>query len=263
MSGIIQEKIPHFSLWKAYRETHDPSIQENLVKRYMHLVHQTASRLSISIPGSFISKEDLIGLGYIGLMEAIQNFDYKKGYQFETFGLWRIKGAMMDGIRQLDWAPRSFRDKSRKFKKAYAFLEQTWMRAPTVEELSQYLNVSLEQVDEVMAGLSLTTLLSLDEPLPAKGDHEKIQTRLDQIPDENFVNQEKHVEWTEIQHFMSQCIDQLPEKERLVISLFYYDGLTQIEIAESLKLTKGRISQLHSHAILRMRHFFESKGLLR
>lgn len=257
------EEIPHLSLWKAYRETRDPSIQENLVKRYMHLVHQTANRLSISIPRSFISKDDLIGLGYVGLIESIQKFDYQKGYQFETFGLWRIKGAMMDGIRQLDWVPRGFRDKSRKFKQAYAFLEQRLMRAPTVEELSQHMNISFEEVDEVMAGLALTTLLSLDEPLRAKDDNEKIRTRLDQIRDENSVNQEKHVEWAEIQHFLIQGIDKLPEKERLVISLFYYNGLTQIEIAELLKLTKGRISQLHSLAILKMRQFFETKGLLK
>lgn len=262
MNNAIQGKIHHPSLWEAYRKTQDPSIQENLVKRYIHLVHQTASRLSISIPSSFISKEDLIGLGYIGLVEAIQKYDYKKGYQFETFGLWRIKGAMMDGIRQLDWVPRGFREKSKKFKQAYAFLEQTLMRAPTVEELSQYLNVPMEQVDEIMAGLSLNTMLSLDEPLQAKED-EKNQTRLDQIRDENSVDQEKYIEWIEIQQYLSECIDELPEKERLVISLFYYNGLTQVEIAEMLKLTKGRISQLHSLAVVRMRHFFESKGLLR
>jgi RNA polymerase sigma factor for flagellar operon FliA len=257
---VIKETIPNFLLWRTYRENNDSKSQENLVKQYSHLVEQVAKRLSLSIPQRIIPKEDLIGLGYIGLIEAIKKFDYKKGYQFETYGLWRIKGAMLDGIRKMDWVPRGLRDKAKKLNTAFRHLEQTLMRSPSEEELSQFLNMSLDEIDEAMSTLSLSALLSLNEPINANEEEGKQQSRLDQIEDDKFISQDQQMQMGEFQKIIALSIDNMPEKERLVISLFYYEGLTQVEIAEVMSLTKGRISQIHSKAILRLRQSFEAKG---
>jgi RNA polymerase sigma factor for flagellar operon FliA len=226
----------------------------------MHLVDKMANRLSVSIPQRMIPREDLIGLGYIGLLEAIKKFDYTKGYQFETYGLWRIKGAMLDGIRQMDWVPRGLREKAKKLNSGFRELEQILMRSPSEEELSQHLSIPLEEVDLAMATLSLTTLLSLNEAVNANEEEGKQQSRLDQIKDDKTLSQERQMQMAEFGNLIASSIDKMPEKERLVISLFYYEGLTQVEIAEVLGLTKGRISQLHSQAILRLRRSFEAKG---
>jgi RNA polymerase sigma factor FliA len=260
LNPSIKEGIPHDLLWRTYRENHDSRSQEKLVKQYMYLVEQMANRMSLSIPQRIIPKEDLVGLGYIGLLEAIKKFDYKKGYQFETFGLWRIKGAMLDGIRQMDWVPRGLRDKAKKLNSAFRELEQNLMRSPSEEELSQYLNIPLDEVDQAMAALSVSTLLSLNEPLNSNEDDGKQQSRLDQIKDDHSSNHDRRLQMADFKQMMAACIDKMPEKERLVISLLYYEGLTQVEISEVLNLTKGRISQIHSRAILRLRQSFEAKG---
>ncbi|ETI69331.1 sigma-70 family RNA polymerase sigma factor [Neobacillus vireti] len=260
MRPAIKEIIPNDFLWRTYREKHDLKSQENLVKQYMYLVDKMANRLSVSIPSRMIPKEDLIGLGYIGLIEAIKKFDYQKGYQFETYGLWRIKGAMLDGIRQMDWVPRGLREKAKKLNTAYRQLEQNLLRSPSEEELSQYLNMSQDEVDQAIVTLSLSTLLSLNEPINAHADEGKEQSRLEQISDNNSISQEQQLQMGEFRNLIAEGIDKMPEKERLVISLLYYEGLTQVEIAEVLNLTKGRISQIHSQAILRLRRTFEAKG---
>ncbi|PFP30760.1 FliA/WhiG family RNA polymerase sigma factor [Bacillus sp. AFS073361] len=260
MTPAIKESIPHSSLWRTYQENHDAILQENLVKQYGHLVEKMANRLSMSIPQHIIPREDLIGLGYIGLIEAIRKFDYKKGYQFETYGLWRIKGAMLDGIRQMDWVPRGSRDKAQKINQAFRYLEQTLMRSPSEEELCNYLNMSIDEVRLGMATLSLSTLLSLNESVNAHEEEGKQQSRLDQIRDNTLLSQERQAQMVEFRKMMAASIDKMSEKERIVISLFYYEGLSQVEIAEVMNLTKGRISQIHSGAILRLRKSFEAKG---
>ncbi len=260
MRAAVKETIPHYLLWRTYREKNDGQSQEKLVKQYLYLVDQMANRLSLSIPKSIIPKEDLIGLGYIGLMEAIKKFDYNKGYQFETYGLWRIKGAMLDGIRKMDWIPRGLREKAKNLNAAFRQLEQSLLRSPTEEELSKYLNLPLEEVDQAMSAMSLSTLLSLDEPVNANEEEGKQQSRLEQIKDDKIISQERHLQMTEFQKRCATCIERMPEKERLVLTLFYYEELSQVEIAEVLNLSKGRISQIHSKAILRLRQCLEAKG---
>ncbi|MED3623979.1 sigma-70 family RNA polymerase sigma factor [Neobacillus thermocopriae] len=260
MEPLVNDPIPHYPLWRKYRENLDFISQDHLVRQYSYLVEQMANRMSSCIPQQIISKEDLMGLGYIGLIEAIKKFDYKKGYQFETFGLWRIKGAMLDGIRKMDWVPRGIREKAKKMNAAISQLEQKLMRTPTETELSQFLEMSLDEVDQVMSVLALSTLLSLDEPVNTNDEDSKQQSRIDQIKDETIEPQEKELQKSEFRELIAECIDKMPEKERLVITLIYYEGLSQVEISEVLNLTKGRISQIHSKAILRMRKFLEEKG---
>lgn len=260
MQPALKENVPLFSNWKNYQEKQDAIAQENLIKQYGHLVEQMANRLSHSIPQHVISRDDLIGFGYIGLLEAIKKFDYTKGYQFETFGLWRIKGAMFDAIRKMDWVPRGLRDKAKQVNSAIRQLEQTLMRAPSEEELSKYLEMSLDDVHQSMSVLSISTLLSLDEPVQSADEEGKQVSRLDLLGEQQSRLEDHQLQKTEFQNIISSCIDKMPEKERLVITLLYYEELSQVEIAEVLNLTKGRISQIHSKAILRIRQALEEKG---
>ncbi|MDF2557283.1 MAG: polymerase sigma factor SigD [Bacillales bacterium] len=260
MRSAVNETIPQNHLWKKYQENGDSLSHETLVKQYGYLVDQMANRLSSSIPQSIIPREDLISLGYIGLLNAIKKFDYNKGFQFETYGLWRIKGSMLDGIRKMDWVPRGYREKAKELNNAIKHLEQTLMRVPTEEELSHFLNMSPEEIDKSMATLTLSTLLSLNEPINTNEEDGKQQERLDQIADVQSISQDKQLQIKEFKKIMAESIDKMPEKERLVISLLYYEGISQVEIAEILNLTKGRISQIHSKAVLRLRQSFESKG---
>lgn len=260
MKPVINESIPQNILWKKYQENKDPNSQETLVKQYVHLVEQMANRLSSTIPQSIIPRDDLVGLGYIGLIDAINKFDYNKGFQFETYGLWRIKGAMLDGIRKMDWVPRGFREKAKELNNAVKHLEQTLMREPTEEELSLFLNLPLEDIGRSMVTLSLSTLISLNEPINANEEDGKQQERLDLLTDAQAVSQDKELQIKEFKKIMATSIDKMPEKERLVISLLYYEGISQVEIAEIMNLTKGRVSQIHSKAVLRLRQNFESKG---
>jgi len=256
----LKENNPHNSLWRVYRETQDSLSQEKLVIKYMHLVEKMANQISLSIPSRLVPKEDLMGMGYIGLIEAIKKFDYKKWNQFETFGLWRIRGAMLDGLRQLDWVPRSVREKTKKLNNALAIMEQSLMRTPTIEELSQFLDTSSEEINQSLEALSVSTLLSLNGQFYENDGTEKQQNRLDKIIDESQVDHERQLQMNEFKKIAAECIELMTEKERLVVSLFYYEGLTQVEIAEVLDLTKGRISQLHTQAIIKMRKAFQNKG---
>lgn len=260
MRTALKETIPNYSLWKMYQENQDTLTQESLFQQYSYLVEQMANRLSVSLPKRSVPKEDLMSLGYIGLLEAIKKFDYNKGFQFETYGLWRIKGAMLDGIRKMDWVPRGIREKAKKLNQAYRNLEQSLMRTPTEQELSQYLNLSLDEVDQAMTTLSLSTLLSLDEPVGSQEEEGRQLSRLDMLKDETASGHERRTQMMEFRKLMAESIEKMSEKQRLVITLFYYEGLTQVEIAEVLNLTKGRISQLHSQAILKLRKCLEEKG---
>lgn len=260
MKPAVNETIPQKHLWKKYQENGDSISQEILVKQYGYLVEQMANRLSASIPQTIIPRDDLIGLGYIGLMNAIKKFDYNKGFQFETYGLWRIKGAMLDGIRKMDWVPRGFREKAKELSGAIKHLEQTLMREPTPEELSIFLNLPPEEIEKSMATLSLSTLLSLNEPINSNEEDGKQQERLDLLVDCQSNSQDKELQIKEFKKIMAASIEEMPEKEKIVISLLYFEGISQVEIAEVMNLTKGRISQIHSKAIIRLRQYFESKG---
>ncbi|MCM3569577.1 FliA/WhiG family RNA polymerase sigma factor [Neobacillus mesonae] len=260
MKPVLNESNLNHQLWSKYQTTNDLAVQEKLVKQYMYLVERMANRLSLTIPQRIIPKEDLMGLGFIGLIEAVKNFDYTKGYQFETFGLWRIKGAMLDGVRKMDWIPRGLREKVKKLNGAFRDLEQTLLRSPTEEELASYLDMPVEEVDQTMSALSFSTLLSLDEPMNDMEDDSKQQSRLDYIRDEHMESQEQQIQMAEFKKIMAECIDEMPKNEKLVLTLLYYEGLTQVEIAEVLNLTKGRISQIHSKAIVRLRRKFENMG---
>ncbi len=236
--------------WYNWKINRDPFAGNELITKYLTLVDYVVHRLAISLPHS-ISKDDLKSFGFNGLLDAIEKFDLERGLQFETYASWRIKGAIIDGLRQNDWIPRSVRDKARKIEEAYAKLEQKYLRSVTDEEVCSYLEIEQEELNKVISEASLSFFTSIDEPIYDEEEHQI--GRYNMIKNVNAESPEETIHQQFIKERLIQVIDQLPEKEKIVVSLFYYEELNLTEIAEMLKLSTSRISQLHSKAILRLK----------
>lgn len=222
----------------------------DLITRFLPLVDKVANRLAINLPAN-VDKDDLISYGRFGLLDALAKFDHTRGLQFETYAMWRIRGAMIDGLRENDWIPRTVRDKAKKIEEAYTTLEQQMLRMPTDQEVSDYLGISEKELQQVFYETSLATMVSIDE---AVGEEDEQKTaRHTYIVDEATPRPENVAEVSSLKEVLVTVIDKLPEKERLVVSLFYFEEMTLSEIAEIMSLSPSRISQLHSKALFRLR----------
>jgi RNA polymerase sigma factor for flagellar operon FliA len=235
-------------LWRRYKVDGDEQAKKELVERYLPLVHYACSRLAIGLPKN-VSVDDLTSYGIMGLIDAVDKFDPERELQFETYASWRIRGAMIDGLRQGDWVPRSVREKAKKIEDAYQYLEQKYLRSVTDEEISEYLKMSVDEFRQTLQEIAVTTICSLEDPIK----DEEAETRSSLIVDDNAKNPDETVDEVFLKEALAQAIDKLTEKERTVISLYYYEDLSLSEIAEVMSLTPSRISQLHSKAILRLR----------
>lgn len=222
--------------------------KQSLIEGYLPLVDYVSNRLSIGLPKN-VSKDDLASYGIMGLIDAIEKFDYERGLQFETYASWRIRGAIIDGLRQGDWVPRSVREKSKKIEEAYQKLEQQYLRSVTDAEISAYLQVSESEFQQMVQEIAITTVCSIDDPIR----EEDSETRLSLLIDEKAKNPEYKVNEFFLKETLAKAIERLTEKERTVVSLFYFEELSLSEIAEVMCLSPSRISQLHSKAILRLR----------
>jgi len=185
----------------------------------------------------------------MGLIDAIEKFDYRRGLQFETYASWRIRGSIIDGLRQGDWVPRSIREKAKRIEDAYQKLEQKYMRSVTDKEMSEYLEVSETEFNQMIQDIAVTSVCSIDDPIR----EEESETRLSLLIDDKAKNPEYKVNEFFLKETLAKAIERLTEKERTVVSLFYFDDLSLSEIAEVMSLSPSRISQLHSKAILRLR----------
>lgn len=247
-----QNGIPLVELFRAWQEEKDAFALDQLVRKYLHLVHGAAQRMKMSLPYT-VDKDDLISWGHLGLMDALKKFDYQRGWAFETYAVPRIRGSMIDGLRQVDWVPRSLRDKGKKVEEAYRKLEQSLLRPPCQEELSEFLGMSHAELQKITTNLSMSYMVSLDEPLQSE---EEPQTLMAKMVDEQAQNENLIME-KEQKRLLASMIDSLSEKERLVITMIYYEELSFSETAEVLGLTTGRISQLHKKAMSRLRLKFD------
>lgn len=237
-------------IWKKWQEEREQQAGNYLVSKYLPLVDYVVHRFAISLPHT-VQKDDLRSFGYNGLLDAIDKFDIERGLQFETYASWRIKGAIIDGLRQIDWVPRSVRDKAKKIEEAYTILEQEKLRSISDQEISDYLGMSEEEVNQVLVDASLSTIISIDEPIY---DEEDNQTgRYNLIKNNLSESPEQYMHEQYIKETLAEVISRLPEKEKVVVSLFYFDEMSLTEIAEILSLSTSRISQLHSKAILRLK----------
>jgi len=250
-----EQKVPHLTsmeLWRAWREYGDINAKKDLIEKYLLLVDYVTNRMSIGLPKN-VSKEDLASHGVMGLIDAIEKFDYLRGLQFETYASWRIRGAIIDGLRQGDWVPRSVREKAKKVDEAYQVLEQRYMRSVTDAEVCEYLELTEKDFANIVQDISLSTVFSLEEPLR----EEESETRMSLLIDQSAKKPETTVDDVFLKASLEKGIERLTEKERTVISLFYYEDLSLSEIAEVMQLSPSRISQLHSKAIQRLRGVLE------
>ncbi|MCP3772824.1 FliA/WhiG family RNA polymerase sigma factor [Paenibacillus sp. MZ04-78.2] len=240
--------LANIDVWKQWREDRQLKAKQALIETYLPLVDYVSGRLSIGLPKN-VSKEDLSSCGIMGLIDAIEKFDYERGLQFETYASWRIRGAMIDGLRQGDWVPRSVREKAKKIEDAYQKLEQQYLRSVTDSEMSSYLDVSEQEFQQMVQEIAVTTVCSIDDPIR----EEDSETRLSLLIDEKAKSPESKVNEVYLKDTLAKAIERLTEKERTVVSLFYFEELSLSEIAEVMNLSPSRISQLHSKAILRLK----------
>ncbi len=248
MAEQTRSKLSHHELWFRWKEQEDPEARKRLIEQYLPLVDYVSSRMAVGLPKN-VTKDDLASNGAMGLIDAIEKFDYRRGLQFETYASWRIRGAILDGLRQGDWVPRSVRDKAKKMEDAYAVLEQKHLRSATDEEVCAYLNINEKEFQQMLQEVAVAAVCSLEDPIR----EEESETRLSLLVDDKAVNPESTVHDTYLKESLVYGIRKLTEKERTVVSLFYYEDLSLSEIAEVMNLSPSRISQLHSKAILRLR----------
>ena len=248
MVDQTRSKLSHQALWLRWKEDGDPDARKLLIEHYLPLVEYVSSRMSASLPKNVV-KDDLSSHGVMGLIDAIEKFDYKRGLQFETYASWRIRGAVIDGLRHGDWVPRSVRDKAKKMEDAYAILEQRHLRTATDEEVCDYLNISQKEFQHMLQEVAVTAICSLEDPIR----EEESETRLSLLVDDKALNPEYKAHEMYLKETLMLGLERLTDKERTVVSLFYYEDLSLSEIAEVMSLSPSRISQLHSKAILRLR----------
>lgn len=248
---MTELKTPHLTniqMWQAWKEHGDLEAKKALIENYLPLVDYVTNRMAIGLPKNVI-KDDLASNGVMGLIDAIEKFDYLRGLQFETYASWRIRGSIIDGLRQGDWVPRSVREKAKRVEDAYQHLEQQFMRSVTDAEVSAYLQVSEKEFMTMLQDISVATICSLEDPIR----EEESETRLSLLVDDKAKNPDYKVNEFYLKESLVKGIERLTEKEKTVVSLFYYEELSLSEIAEVMSLSPSRISQLHSKAILRLR----------
>ena len=228
----------------------DPNREVHLMQ-YLPLVKYIAGRIAIGLPKS-VELDDLINAGVVGLIEAHGNFDPSKNVKFESFASMRIRGAILDELRAIDWAPRSTRAKSREMERAIAQLENKMGRSPTEQQVAESLDVSLDDLYKLLDDLSSTTLLSLDELTYGSADDKPVPL-VDTLQSQDKSDALTDLEREEMRNLLVDSIGLLTEQERLVIALYYYEELTLKEIGQVMELSESRVSQIHTKAVLSLR----------
>lgn len=246
-------------LWRKYKRTKNRLLREEIVKKYLYLVKYVAGRVAVGLPPN-VEFNDLVSYGILGLFDAIEKYDVTQGNKFETYAVTRIRGSIMDELRKLDWAPRLLRKRAREIDRKGKELEERFGRLATEEELAQSLKMSVENLNEIFSELNSTSFLSLDE-VWQNDDGNKPISRLQTVEDSLVTNQFSAVHQSEVKEILSKAIDGLPDKEKLVVVLYYYENLTLREIGEVLNVSESRICQIHTKVISRLRgHLMKRTG---
>jgi RNA polymerase sigma factor FliA len=239
-------------LWRRYKVEGDASARERLVVAYSPLVKFVAGRLGSGLP-SHVDDADLISYGLMGLIGAIERFDLERGIKFETFAMTRIRGAIIDELRSLDWVPRSVRARAREIEAAQSKLEHELQRAPTEDELAAKLGIDPEELRNSLLEIANSSVYALDELWTISDSSGDSVSLLDTISDPRADDPQESLASSEIKDRLTEGISSLPEREQLVIALYYYEHLTLREIGEVLGVTESRVSQLHTKAVMRLK----------
>ncbi|MRG85375.1 FliA/WhiG family RNA polymerase sigma factor [Salinibacillus xinjiangensis] len=244
------------SLWTSWQQKKDQDAGNELVTLYMPLVDYHVKRISANLPKS-VSREEVKSLGLMGLMDAINKFDYDRDLKFDTYASFRIRGAIMDGLRKEDWLPRSVRDKAKQIEGVAEQLEQSIGRKPSAEEIAGEMDISSDEVVRTIKDTLFANTLSIEDKA-FEGDDQGREGIGYLVPDENAIIPEKQLVDNEKVNELAEAIQGLNEKEQMVVSLFYHEELTLTEIGEVLELSTSRISQIHSRAIFKLRNILTS-----
>ncbi len=239
-------------LWRKYKATGEERLRERLILHYSPLVKYVAGRVGVGLPPN-IEQADLVSYGIFGLIDAIQKFDLERAIKFETYAISRIKGAIIDELRSIDWIPRSVRSKAREVEKAYAALEAKLHRTPTEAEVAAELGIALEDLHTIFSQVSFVNVVALDELLTAGGEKGDKLSLVDTLEDTKAEDPVQAFESEETKYLLAKAINTLPEREKIVVTLYYYEGLTLAEIGQVLGVTESRICQMHTKAVLQLR----------
>lgn len=239
-------------LWRRYKQVRDQGVRDRLILTYAPLVKYVAGRLGAGLP-SHVDESDLVSYGLLGLIDAIERYDPDRDVKFETYAIQRIRGAIIDELRSMDWVPRSVRSRARDIERAIAQLEAQLMRPPTDEEIAAKLGVSMEELDDALLEISRSSIAALDELWSSPTGSGDAVALVDTLEDPHAVEPGGEIERTELKELIGESIAALPEREKLVVTLYYYEELTLREIGEVLGVTESRVSQLHTKAILRLK----------
>ena len=238
-------------LWVEYKKNGERRLRDQLIVLYSPLVKYVAARVAVGLP-QHVDGSDLVSYGIIGLIDAIDRFSPDRQVKFETYAIPRIRGAIIDELRAIDWVPRSVRAKARAVEQAYASLEATLLRTPTDAEVAAELDMSEPDLQDILRQISFVGVAALDEVFMVGGDRTDRTTLGDTIPDAT-AGPVALFEDKESKEILAQAIMQLGERERTVLSLYYYEGLTLAEIGEILGVTESRVCQIHTKAVLQLR----------
>lgn len=234
-------------LWEQYGQSKEREIRDQLIEYYLPMVNVIAGRLAINLP-SHIEKDDLISSGFFGLLDAVDRYDISRGNKFETYAGTRIRGSMLDYLRSKDWIPISLRARIKEYERAVARLEGKLGRVPADDEVAQELGISLQDLHQIEMEMNAATVVPLEDYLRQETEF-------------SSSDPTANVEKQELKQCLAKAIDKLSDKERLVISLYYYEELTLREIGMILHLTEARICQIHSKAIIRLRGFLAAMDI--
>jgi RNA polymerase sigma factor for flagellar operon FliA len=260
-SGLIQGEITLETnvkpielreLWRRYKSDGDNKIRERLVVAYSPLVKYVAGRTAAGLP-PHVEEADLISYGLVGLISAIERFDLSRDIKFETYAIMRIKGAIIDELRSMDWVPRSVRARAREVERANAKLENALQRAPTDQEIADELQITVDELNESLLAISHSSMVALDELWSVSDSSGDQVSLMDTIEDPNAPDPARSLDVGDLKDRIADSIAKLPEREKLVIALYYYENLTLREIGEVLGVTESRVSQMHTKAVLRLR----------
>ncbi len=238
-------------LWEDYKTSGSMEERNRLVVHYSPLVKYVAGRLSAGLPNS-IEQADLVSYGMFGLIDAINKFEPSRGNKFETYAMSRIRGSIIDELRSIDWVPRSLRAKARAVEKAYTKLEHELHRTPSDAEVADELGTTEEELQNVFTQISFFGLVALEETVSVGADRSESVTLGDTIPDPG-LGPVGAFEVEETKQILAQTLNRLPEREKIVLTLYYYEGLTLGEIGGILGITESRVCQIHTKAVIQLR----------
>ncbi len=245
-----QENAVH-GLWTKFKETGDAKAREGLILHYSPLVKFVAGRMGVGLPRN-VEQADLVSYGIFGLIDAIDKFDLERGFKFETYAVNRIKGAILDELRALDWVPRSVRARAREIQRSLAEMEHSLKRTVSDEELAAHMNMPVETLQDQLAEISTLGLVALDELLnTSERDSASVG---DLLPDPRASDPVAEFETDETRRSLADAINRLNERDRLVVTLYYYEGLTLAEIGDVLGVTESRVCQIHTKSVMSLRN---------